>query len=169
MQEQDLKKYLKEQLVGKALDYNTDWTVLNAVRDFLRKNNYEKDLVNNISCDNRSHRNCRQTCYLTYRGEEIGYVEWKKEKGEGQRTWGGYYYNWTIKDLNVVFYAESFDKEIELTCQRITARSNREDQIKTIAKELFKDIKTKYSSQDDIYLVKDIINYMSDHYYSLGD
>lgn len=169
MQEQELRSYLREQLVGKPLEYGTDWKVMSAVREFLKKNNYEKELIDNISCGNMSHRNCKQTCYLTYRGEEIGYVEWKKLKGAHHYAWGGGYNDWTIKDFNVVFYAESFDKEIEFARQRITARSNRDDRIKTIAKEVYKEIKTKYSSKDDYYFVQDIIKYMNNHYYSLGD
>ena len=164
MQEQELRKYLKEQLVGKPVDYNTEWTVLNLVREFLKKNNYEKKLVDNISCNNTSHKSSRQTCYLTYCGEEIGYVEWKKEKGQRHYAWlGSSYYDWTIKDFNVVFYAESFDKEIEFARQRVATRSNRDEQIKTIAKKVYKEIKAKYSLKDDYYFVQDIIKYMNNH------
>ena len=161
VEEKMAKDFLVQNLVGKDFGSCWDCDAYGQFRKFL-----ESYGIDTRDFSWQKNRYDKQTLFITYKREEIGYIEVKKQKGKSRHTWlGSHYYDWNFKDVNVMFYAGDLNKSIESAEARIAERNSRNKETEEIALEVYSNLIKKYDTAKAL----EIINYIRDHRYTLQD
>lgn len=161
VEEKMVKDFLTQNLVGKNFGGCWEYDAYSEFRKFLESYNIDtKDF------SWQKNRYDKQTLFITYKREEIGYIEVKKQKGNLRHSWlGSHYFDWTFKDVNIMFYAGDLNKSIESAEARIAERNSRNKETEDLAIEVFSNLIKKYNATKAL----EIIEYIRDHRYTLQD
>ena len=166
----EFEDQLKEELVGKNVGYSCWEFDYQVSTRFIAK---MKELgFKETDFGTRKQPSANHGTYLTYRGESIGEVVFKKQKGSYK--YGSY--EWTFKNFSVnlwnedncsQFRGKTFAEMLQAIDELLDKRANTEAKKLEQAKEIFQTIKDKLGTDD--YGARQFIEFLDKKKYLLSN